>query len=148
MKEAGMARHTREFANELSQLAGLRAFILTECRRAWGAHAEDALDQLMLAVQEAATNILRHGYRDEGRRPIRLAIEIEPDRVHLAFIYPGRHFDPEKVLPPVFDGSREGGFGVYLIRQLVDEVRYTRDSEGMCGIHLVKKRHPVSSQEH
>ena len=55
---------------------------------------------------------------------------------------------PDQVAPPVFDGTREGGFGVYLIRQLVDEVHYTRDSAGLCAIHLVKKRNPIPPQEH
>jgi anti-sigma regulatory factor (Ser/Thr protein kinase) len=143
-----MAQQSREYPSELDQLAAMRAFILTECRRAWTGHAEETLDQLLLAVHEAATNIIRHGYQDEGGRPIRLHLEIESDRVHLWFFYPGRQFDPAQVAPPVFDGTREGGFGVYLIRQLVDEVYYTRDSAGLCSIHLIKKRNPLSPQEH
>jgi len=151
-EESGLAQQIREYPSELDQLAAMRAFILTECRKASrgceAPEADEALDQLLLAVHEAATNIIRHGYQDEAGRPIRLIVEIDSDRVHLWFFYPGRHFDPAQVAPPVFDGTREGGFGVYLIRQLVDEVYYTRDSSGLCSIHLIKKRNPLSPQEH
>ncbi len=146
-----MAKQVREYASELKELAAIRAFIETECRRAWGAEGsgrtysqvgptEAALDQLLLAVQEAATNIIRHGYDDADSRPIRVVLEIGPDEVCLLFSYPGKAFDPDKVPPPVFDGTQEGGFGVYLIKKLVDEVRYHRDSSGLCSIHLHKKR--------
>lgn len=153
-----MAKQVREYASELKELAAIRGFIEAECRRVWGAEGggrgrhpanstESALDQLLLAVQETATNIVRHGYHDEDSRPIRVVLEASPEEVRLLFCYPGRAFDPEKVPPPVFDGSREGGFGVYLIRQLVDEVQYYRDNTGLCSIHLHKKRPQASHQE-
>jgi len=153
-----MAKQVREYASELKQLAAIRAFIEEECRRDWGAArsaggthpanaAEIALDQLLLAVTETASNIVRHGYQDEARRPIRVVLEVSPDEVRLFFHYPGREFDPERVPPPVFDGTREGGFGIYLIRQLVDEVHFHRDSTGLCSVHLRKKRSPAVPQE-
>jgi len=141
-----MTRVIRSYVSELGQLSAMRAFIVAECRRAWGPAAdEETLNELQLAVQEAATNIVRHGYRDEGRRPIQLVLEADPAQVVLTFLYPGREFDPGAVPPPAFDGSREGGFGVFLIRQLVDEVVYDSDTNGLCRIRLLKKRptHPV-----
>src|SRR5262249_60667467 len=47
-------------------------------------------------------------------------------------------FDPAMVQPPVFDGSRDGGFGVYIIAHCVDEVRYVRDEQGENCICLMK----------
>jgi len=157
-KEAAMAKQVREYVSELTQLAAIRAFIEEECRRGWGAArsgggthpataVETALDQLLLAVQETASNIVRHGYHDEASRPIRVVLEVSADEVRLFFHYPGRDFDPEQVPPPAFDGTREGGFGIYLIRQLVDEVHYHRDSTGLCSVHLRKKRSPAVPQE-
>ena len=40
----------------------------------------------------------------------------------------------------MFDGSRDGGFGVYIIAHCVDEVRYVHDERGENCIYLVKKR--------
>ena len=41
---------------------------------------------------------------------------------------------------PSFDGSEDGGFGVYIIRQSVDDVRYDRDERGRNCITLTKMR--------
>ena len=40
--------------------------------------------------------------------------------------------------PPALDGSRESGFGIYLITKSVDDVRYSRDERGRNCIALVK----------
>ena len=50
----------------------------------------------------------------------------------------GDSFDPAAVSPPALDGSRESGFGIYLITNSVDEVRYSRDERGRNCIALVK----------
>ncbi len=42
----------------------------------------------------------------------------------------GIAFNQELVAPPKFDGTEDGGFGVYIIANLVDEVSYTRDETG------------------
>ena len=55
-------------------------------------------------------------------------------------IMTGKPFDPKEARPPSFDGSRDGGFGVYLISQSVDEVCYSRDAAGRNCISLTKYR--------
>jgi anti-sigma regulatory factor (Ser/Thr protein kinase) len=52
----------------------------------------------------------------------------------------GAPCDPASVPPPAFDGSQESGFGLYLIKQSVDDVRYYRDARGRNCIALVKSR--------
>jgi anti-sigma regulatory factor (Ser/Thr protein kinase) len=44
-------------------------------------------------------------------------------------IYPGVHFDPSDAPEPVLDGSKEGGFGISIIKKCVDEVAYTLQGE-------------------
>jgi len=136
-----MVRSARQFESDLRHLAPIRAFVRDACRDAWGEQGSDeTLIRLDLAVTEAATNIIRHAYEGESGRPIELVIEADADQVCITLYHRGRDFDPSVVEPPVFDGSREGGFGLYLIEQAVDEVRYFRDDQGRCGIRLVKKR--------
>ena len=53
-----------------------------------------------------------------------------PTKVSMRLHHLGDPFDPSKVPPPRLDGSQESGFGVYLITQSVDEVRYYRDERG------------------
>jgi anti-sigma regulatory factor (Ser/Thr protein kinase) len=69
-------------------------------------------------------------------------VEADAEQVSVTLCHAGKPFDPEAAAPPVFDGSREDGFGLYLIRQSVDEVRYGQDDKGRCLIHLVQKRKP------
>ena len=102
--------------------------------------SEDHIDRLELAATEAASNIIRHAYR--GRTDQRVQIEADgfADRIFLRLYYLGEAFDPETVAPPAFDGSRQGGFGVYIVGRSVDEVRYTRDERGRNCIWLKKNR--------
>jgi anti-sigma regulatory factor (Ser/Thr protein kinase) len=132
---------SREYPSDLANLAGMRSFIAEACRQAWGpGDYEGTIHQLLLALTEAATNIMLHAYAGEKDRPILLVVEGDQDQLTLTMYHHGAPFDPDAVAPPDFDGSREGGFGVYLIKQLVDEVYYFRDDLGRGATRLVKKR--------
>ncbi|MCI0455969.1 MAG: ATP-binding protein [Gemmataceae bacterium] len=150
-----MERVSKEFASDLPQLAAIRAFVRQECVRAWcrGVSAEttpptadeaqkgeEALARLELALGEAAANIILHAYRGQGGRPIEVRVEAAPEQVCVWLFHEGEGFDPQSAPPPVFDGSHETGFGLYLIRQCVDEVEYCRDERGRHGVRLLKKR--------
>jgi anti-sigma regulatory factor (Ser/Thr protein kinase) len=136
-----MVRTDREFTSDLRHLGEMRALVREACSRAWGPAAdEEVLGRLELAVTEAATNVIRHAYQGETGRPIHMVIEAGDDQVSVSLYHHGKDFDPDSVAPPTFDGSREGGYGLYLIRESVDDVRYFRDDQGRSGICLVKKK--------
>ena len=136
-----LAHAELEVSSALSQLVRLREFTEQFC----GAlpppkFTNDDIAQLQLAVTEAASNIARHAYHGRAEQPIVLEADAFPDRILLRFYHTGDSFDPEQVPPPAFDGSREGGFGVYIIAQSVDEVRYFCDERGRNCICLMKYR--------
>ncbi|HJZ57041.1 MAG TPA: anti-sigma factor antagonist [Gemmataceae bacterium] len=139
--DAAVIHICREFTIDPRQLAELRGVVRDSCRQVWGddAHGE-ALDRIELAVQEAAANILLHAYRGNPEGVIRLELAADPDRLQLTMLHDGADFDPTTVPPPSFDGSRYGGFGVYLIHQCMDGVRYIHGEVGRRGIRLVKHR--------
>jgi serine/threonine-protein kinase RsbW len=118
----------------------MRAFLRDACGRAWGEGDGEAIALLELAAHEAATNVIRHAYQGEGGRPIELVIDVNDEQACVTILHRGRDFDPDAVRPPDFDGSREGGFGLYLIMQSVDDVSFCRDEDGRCGVRLVKAR--------
>jgi phosphoserine phosphatase RsbU/P len=135
----------REYTSDLSQLGDMRAFIRDACRKAWGAHAsKEAIDLLELAIGEAATNVILHAYERQGGQPIELIVEVDDEGVSVWIYHCGRNFDPCLAPPPIFDGTKESGFGLYLIQQAVDEVQYFHDERGRCGVRLFKKHeyHP------
>ena len=92
----------------------------------------ESLFQVKLALEELIVNVISYGTND-GRLPtihvklcqhdMQLAIEVVDD---------GVAFDPLQKAEPDLDASLDdravGGLGVYLVRQLMDTVRYQRDA--------------------
>jgi sigma-B regulation protein RsbU (phosphoserine phosphatase) len=102
---------------------------------------KDRLDMLVLAATEVVTNIIRHACARHPDVRIRILARKTPDTIEVSFFDRGDSFDPGGVPPPRFDGSREGGFGLYIISHAVDEYTYTHDSEGNnCTRLLVSMR--------
>jgi anti-sigma regulatory factor (Ser/Thr protein kinase) len=106
---------------------------------------EEMIYGLELVVNEAGSNIMRHAYQGREDQKIRIVADAYDDRICFDLVYGGEPFDPDKVAPPAFDGSREGGFGVYMIVRSVDSVCYSRNERGENRIHL-EKLHRRSEQ--
>jgi anti-anti-sigma factor len=138
-----MERAAQTFASDVQQLVEIRAFVRCACERAWGPDASEEIAPLELALAEATANVILHAYQREAGRPIEVVVEAGPEVVRVWLYHEGRGFDPESVAPPVFDGSRESGFGMYLIKQAVDEAAFFSDDSGRQVVRLVKKRRPV-----
>jgi PAS domain S-box-containing protein len=140
--ERPLARSELEIGSDLKDLRRARAFVREFCRRVpEGILGESAVADLELAVNEAASNIMRHAYHGRVDQRIQLEAEATPGCVSIRLHHLGDPFDPADVPPPALDGSRESGFGVYLISKAVDEVRYARDERGRNSIALVKRCH-------
>jgi anti-sigma regulatory factor (Ser/Thr protein kinase) len=137
-----MVQRQREYDGDLRQLAAMRTFLREVCQEGWpDAPADDnRLVRLALALTEAASNIILHGFQDQQHKSITLTVAVEDDQVGVTLRHAGKPFDPQSAEEPAFDGSRESGFGLYLIGKCVDEVRYGQDEQGRCVTHLVQKR--------
>ena len=128
-----------EIHSELKDLRRAREFVRNFCRDLPGSPLdEDRVAELELAVNEAASNVMKHAYHGRADQWIHLEAEAAPDQVSIRLHHLGDPFDPSAVPPPQLDGSRESGFGVYLITKSVDAVRYSRDERGRSSIALVK----------
>lgn len=124
-----------ELPRALDQLTPLRKQIEEA-----GARAnldETAIQSLVIAAFEAATNIVRHTPPRLVDATIHCALHIQPQRLELDLHYLGSAFTPLD-FEPDFSGESEGGFGLYIIRNSVNEVEYTSPVDGICRIHLVK----------
>ncbi len=113
----------------LEQLSRIRDFV-TDSATMLGI-APEPLDDLRLAVDEAVTNIITHGYGGPGY----IEVDVSADGTDVVIELRDRapSFDP--LLAPAVDlrppGERDnpGGFGVYLMKSVMDEIRYeTTDS--------------------
>lgn len=84
-----------------------------------------------LAVSEAATNSMRHAYDGDPDQIIGLRVSIESERLVVEVSDTGRALDPCLLqcacLPPETDNREDsGGRGLYLIREVMDDVRAER----------------------
>lgn len=88
---------------------------------------------LRLAAEEAFLNTVRHGYGGEPG-PVRLTVEHTADRVTLTVADEAPPFDPADAPRPDLDAEldqrEEGGLGLHLIRQLMDEVHHRAAPDG------------------
>jgi anti-sigma regulatory factor (Ser/Thr protein kinase) len=134
-----LAHAELEIRSDLTDLRRARAFVRDFGRMVpEGLLDEDEIAGLELAVNEAASNIMKHAYHGRADQRIALDAEAFPDRVSIRLHHLGDSFDPGAVSAPVLDGSRESGFGVYLISKSVDEVQYSRDQRGRNCVALIK----------
>ncbi len=133
------ARAEITIQSDLAQLRRAREFVRNFCRSRPGSLAdEQTVYALELAVNEAASNIMKHAYHGRTDQVIDLEGEAFADHILIRLYHLGDPLDLSKAQPPVQDGSRESGFGLYLISQSVDRVRYYRDQRGRNCVELAK----------
>lgn len=91
--------------------------------------SEETLGDLKLAVTEACSNSVRHGYGDAGEGTVEILYELRPDRFVVEVADDGPGFDVE--------GDRgdegnleEGGLGIAIIKALSDEFEAGERSKG------------------
>jgi anti-sigma regulatory factor (Ser/Thr protein kinase) len=135
-----IAKEEYKFPANLDYLGEMREFI-TRVGRKYGV-TEHIINNFKLAIDEAATNIIRHAYRDwEGFITIRMLIRDK--NVSVSLIDQGRSFDPRKVRDPDLNRyvniGKKGGLGIFIMRRLIDEIDYRKTVEGN-ELKLVKFR--------
>ena len=93
----------------------------------------DMVYDLLLAVTEAVTNIIEHGYGDQPGW-IKIRIDQDGRDIHIVLADQAPAFDPTQVPVPdlsiPLDQRVLGGMGIHLIRQHVDQLRYRAAAEG------------------
>jgi serine/threonine-protein kinase RsbW len=81
---------------------------------------------LQLAIHEACTNIVRHAYGGQqgARIEITLSLEVAPTRMVVELRDTGEPFVLEEVPSPDLEAGQLHGYGLFLMRSLLDEVWY------------------------
>jgi phosphoserine phosphatase RsbU/P len=135
-------------ASDPKQLQRVRDFVRDFCCAAPGRPIDDAgICELELAVNEAASNVMKHAYQGRLDQWIHVETEAFPGRVSIRLHHLGLPFVASSAPDPAFDGSRESGFGVYMIARSVDEVRYYQDARGRNCVALTKGQRSAPEEE-
>ena len=115
--------------NEPSRVSEVRAFVssfLADLRA-----PVDVSTEILLAVGEAAANANRHGRRPEGGGEIRVYCALEGPSVTITIADDGGGFDPQAIDSSAMpDKFASGGRGLFLMRELMDEVEYESTDVG------------------
>ncbi len=123
------------------ELSAIRNFIRESITPA--GVADDAVDKIILAVDEASTNIVKHSYHYAKDKEIRVHLALEPDSCTVTILDYGDSFDPNEIPKPdmkqYLEEKRVGGLGLYLMRTLMDEVQYTSYEGKYNKLILIKK---------
>lgn len=124
-------------AAELGSLATFRELIDSACRQHPQVDQQTCYD-LKLAVDEACTNIITHGYSGINPGSIILALDFLPQQVLVRITDFGHPFEPYEPTAPDLEAGLEdlpmGGFGLFFIYQTMDEISYRTVEDGN---HLV-----------
>lgn len=137
--EIPLAHDEIEIRSDLKQLRRAREFVRAFCAGLPPAMLEYTdMDALVLAVNEAASNIMKHAYR--GRKDQRIDLEGQAfsSRVVIVLHHFGDPFEPANVPSVELDGLRESGLGLPMLTRCVDEVEYFRDERGRNCVALTK----------
>ena len=103
----------RDFISSKASIAGL---------------TKESIENIMLAVDEACTNIIKHAYNSIPDGEITIKLEHNSDKLLISIIDHGSTFNPDSGPDPdlqkYYRNGRVGGLGMYLMKTLMDDVKY------------------------
>jgi len=104
--------------------------------------SEDEIGKIILAVDEACTNIIKHAYKYSPEGEIKIIITFDGNKLVISIIDHGNHFDPNVIPEPdikeYYKQKKSGGLGMFLIKKLMDEVVYSTTTGNMNQVTLIK----------
>ncbi len=127
-------------ANEISEISRLNGFI-EEIGEEFGL-TPDVVFNLNLVLEEAVVNVINYAYPKEDHQWIYLSAKLQDGTIILVLTDTGKEFDPtmapEADITLSADEREIGGLGIFLIRQIMNEVKYER-IDGKNVLTLEKK---------
>ncbi len=113
---------------DLTELGKARAFVRPHAERA--GFRPPALGEIELAVTEAVSNVIRHAYSGDRSREVTVEVTVGEHDLVVEVVDQG---PPPENLPdkePDLENPGSGGYGLYLIRTVMDEVQWSRQPRG------------------
>ncbi len=128
-----------EITSELSELGKIRQFV----RSFLDSFARDASlkinsNPILLAINEAVSNVIRHAYDTQPGHSIQLRAKANRKRLEFQIQHDGKSFTPPRLDPSRLDSPGEGGLGLYIIDEIMDEVNYICLEDGIRVIRMIQ----------
>jgi serine/threonine-protein kinase RsbW len=133
-------RVSRRFDASLEKLAAMRSFV--EDAAASGGGDPDSIFEMLVAMNEATTNLVQHGYRG-ARGTIEIEVGYQDDALVVWVRDWSSPFDPAQVpdrdVTVPLEDRPPGGLGIMMMRQLTDDLIYRHGPDGANELILVKE---------
>ena len=127
-------------ANDIAEISRLATFI-EEVVEAFEL-TPDVIFNLNLVIEEAVVNVINYAYPKEEHQSIYLSANLHNGSIVFVLTDTGKEFDPTQAPEADITLSAEerpiGGLGIFLIRQIMNEVKYQR-IDGKNVLTLEKK---------
>ena len=99
---------------------------------------QEQKDELVLAIAEAAQNIVKHGYKgvEETSDRMEIKISLKDGELEIGFFDKGKAVVPENIKHRKLDDIKPGGLGTFFIKEIMDAAVFKKDQKGWIN-HLV-----------
>ncbi len=102
---------------------------------------EDNREELVLALAEAAQNIVKHAYSGQpSGDTMRVEIEYQDKVLKMELFDKGKPVIPENIKPRKLSDIKAGGLGTFFIGQIMDEVVFKTNKEDWVNHLILTKR--------
>ena len=98
---------------------------------------QELKDDLVLAITEAAQNIVKHAYKNQTTTDkMKIKILFRDSEIEIGFFDTGLPVVPENIQHRKLDDIKPGGLGTFFIKKIMDEAIFKKDKKGWVN-HLV-----------
>ncbi|MCI0551414.1 MAG: ATP-binding protein [Anaerolineae bacterium] len=115
-----------QFPAKFDYLDEIRDFVGDIARK--GGFGSKEVYNIQLATDEAASNIIEHAYEGVSNGVLELSCGLQGSTIIIVLVDHGEPFDPSEIPMPDLKADlserKIGGLGIFLMRKLMDEVRY------------------------
>lgn len=100
---------------------------------------EDLAFKIVLCIDEACANIIKHSYGGNTERPIELSLFFEDNLFKVQIRDYGKQCDASKIKPRPLNEIKPGGLGTHFMNSIMDDVVYCTDREEGTLLTMQKK---------
>ncbi len=130
IRKTGMKKNekSKNFDGDLTQVPVMRSWVVQQLKNF--SVKENDINDIKIALSEALTNIFKHAYASETVKPVGIKVLVEKEIIFITLRDFGKKFELNKYEPPDLSKASTGGYGVYMIQQLMDGVQYIPQKVG------------------
>ena len=140
MNNLAQISEQRDFAVSSSSLKDVRSFSREVFEKV--NIDQDLKDELVLAIAEAAQNIVKHAYKDIAETSDRMEIKIslKDSDLEIGFFDKGKAVIPENIQHRKLDDIKPGGLGTFFIKQIMDAAVFKKDQQQWVNHLILSKK--------